>query len=180
MRLFRQLGLDRVHLAARVAADWRGLATTHPETIASLTLVCPTGLDATPLGALTSRVLVLTGDQGTPAEAISKAMPAHPEASIITGRVRWTDLTPAEWRGHDEQGVAELKASGIFQPFEKEYFRKDGSRVPVLLGGALFEGGGNEGVAFVLDLTEQKRAQERLRASVACGRRRGNSPTSIA
>ena len=84
MRLFRQLGLDRVHLAARVAADWRGLATTHPETIASLTLVCPTGLDATPLGALTSRVLVLTGDQGTPAEAISKAMPAHPEASIIT------------------------------------------------------------------------------------------------
>jgi 2-polyprenyl-3-methyl-5-hydroxy-6-metoxy-1,4-benzoquinol methylase len=67
-----------------VTADWRDLATTRPETIASLTLVCPTGLDATPLGALTSRVLVLTGDQGTPAEAISKAMPAHPEASIIT------------------------------------------------------------------------------------------------
>ena len=84
MQLFRQLGLDRVHLAARVTADWRDLATTRPETIASLTLVCPTGLDATPLGALTSRVLVLTGDQGTPAEAISKAMPAHPEASIIT------------------------------------------------------------------------------------------------
>ena len=84
MQLFRQLGLDRVHLAARVTADWRDLATTRPETIASLTLVCPTGLDATPLGALTSRVLVLTGDQGTPAEAISKAMRAHPEASIIT------------------------------------------------------------------------------------------------
>ena len=84
MQLFRLLGLDRVHLAARVTADWRGLATTRPETTASLTLVCPTGLDATPLGALTSRVLVLTGDQGTPAEAISKAMPAHPEASIIT------------------------------------------------------------------------------------------------
>src|SRR5262245_65988266 len=62
-------------------------------------------------------------------------------------------------------GGGELKASGIFQPFEKEYFRKDGSRVPVVLGGALFEISGNEGVAFVLDLTEQKRAQERLRAS---------------
>jgi len=83
-QLFRQLGLDRVHLAARVTADWRGLATARPETIASLTLVCPTGLDATPLGALTSRVLVLTGDQGTPAEAISKAMAAHPEAAIVT------------------------------------------------------------------------------------------------
>jgi 2-polyprenyl-3-methyl-5-hydroxy-6-metoxy-1,4-benzoquinol methylase len=84
VQLFRQLGLDRVHLVARVTADWRGLATTRPETIASLTLVCPTGLDATPLGALASRVLVLTGDQGTPAEAISKAMAARPEASIIT------------------------------------------------------------------------------------------------
>ena len=73
-----------MHLVARVTADWRGLATTRPETIASLTLVCPTGLDATPLGALTSRVLVLTGDQGTPAEAISKAMAAHPEAAIVT------------------------------------------------------------------------------------------------
>ena len=92
-------------------------------------------------------------------------MVQYAREDIASGRVRWTDLTPAEWRGRDERAVAELKASGIFQPFEKEYFRKDGSRVPVLLGGALFEGGGSEGVAFVLDLTEQKRAQERLRAS---------------
>jgi len=84
---------------------------------------------------------------------------------VASGGVCWTDLTPAEWRGCDARAVAELKASGIFQPFEKEYFRKDGGRVPVLLGGALFESNGNEGVAFVLDLTEQKRAQERLRAS---------------
>src|SRR3989442_9835352 len=84
VHLFRHVGLDRMHIAARVTADWRGLAATCPETIASLTLVCPTGLDATPLGALASRVLVVTGDQGTPAEAISKAMAAHPEASIIT------------------------------------------------------------------------------------------------
>ena len=84
---------------------------------------------------------------------------------LDSGRVRWTDLTPPEWRDHDERAVADLEASGIFQAFEKEYFRKDGGRVPILLGGALFERGGNEGVAFVLDLTEQKRAEERLRAS---------------
>src|SRR5499426_2994527 len=92
-------------------------------------------------------------------------MVQYAREDIASGRVRWTDLTPAEWRGRDERAVAELQASGVFQPFEKEYFRKDGSRVPVLLGGALFEGSENEGVAFVLDLTEQRRAQEGLRAS---------------
>ena len=81
---------------------------------------------------------------------------------LVSGRVRWTDLTPAEWCGSDERAIADLKVRRSFQPFEKEYFRKDGSRVPVLLGGALFEGDGNEGVAFVLDLTEQKRVQEML------------------
>ncbi len=83
-------------------------------------------------------------------------MVQYDREDLASGRVRWTDLTPAEWRDRDERAIAELKTTGIFQPFEKEFFRKDGSRVPILLGGALFEGSGNEGVAFVLDLTEQK------------------------
>jgi len=94
-------------------------------------------------------------------------MVQYDREDLASGRLRWTDLTPAEWRGRDERAVAELKATGIFQPFEKEYSRKDGSRVPVLLGGALLEGDGNEGVAFVLDLNEQKRAERALLRSEA-------------
>jgi PAS domain S-box-containing protein len=86
---------------------------------------------------------------------------------LVSGRLRWTDLTPAEWRERDERFVAEVKATGTMQPFEKEFLRKDGSRVPVLVGSASFEGSGNEGVAFVLDLSEQKRAEEALRRSEA-------------
>src|SRR6476661_9583810 len=94
-------------------------------------------------------------------------MVQYGRADLASLRVRWTDLTPAEWRGHDEQAIASLVATGVFQPFEKEYLRKDGSRVPVLLGGALFEGSGNDGVAFVLDLSGQKRAETALRRSEA-------------
>ena len=94
-------------------------------------------------------------------------MVQYDREDLASGRARWTELTPAEWRDRDERGLRELKATGIFQPFEKEYFRKDGSRVPVLLGGALFEEGGEEGVAFVLDLSDQKRAERALRRSEA-------------
>ena len=86
---------------------------------------------------------------------------------VVSRRLRWTDLTPAEWCEQNERSVAELHSTGAFHPVEKEYFRKDGSRVPVLVGGALFEKSGNEGVIFALDLTERKRAEEALRRDEA-------------
>ncbi|WP_213285898.1 ATP-binding protein [Bradyrhizobium sp. sGM-13] len=84
---------------------------------------------------------------------------------LASGCLSRTDLTPAEWRDRDSRTVAELKRMGTVQPFEKEYFRKDGSRVPVLLGGVMFEQSPDQGVSFVLDLTERKRAEEALRQS---------------
>lgn len=84
---------------------------------------------------------------------------------LASGRLNRSDLTPAEWRDRDARTVAELKQTGTVQPFEKEYFRNDGSRVPVLMGGTMFEQSRNQGVSFVLDLTGRKRADEALRRS---------------
>ena len=101
------------------------------------------------------------------------SMVDYDREDLVSDRIRWTELTPPEWRERDERAVAELRSTGSFQPFEKEYFRKDGGRMPVLIGGALFEESGNEGVAFVLDLTERKRAEEALRNSEEALRRSG-------
>jgi PAS domain S-box-containing protein len=86
---------------------------------------------------------------------------------VVSGRLRWTDLTPAEWHDRDTQQLPEMKKTDSVPPYEKEYFRKDGSRVPVLFGAASFEEDTNLGVAFVVDLTERKRSEEALRRSEA-------------
>jgi PAS domain S-box-containing protein len=75
-------------------------------------------------------------------------MVGYAREDLISGRLRWTELTPAEWRDADDQALAELKVVGTLQPREKEYFRKDGSRVPLLVARALFEGKADEGVAL--------------------------------
>ncbi|MFM0339369.1 trifunctional serine/threonine-protein kinase/ATP-binding protein/sensor histidine kinase [Paraburkholderia fungorum] len=84
---------------------------------------------------------------------------------LLSGIIRWPDLTPPEWHNRDELVKAELKATGSAKPFEKEYFRKDGSRVSVLVGAAAFGERRDQGVAFILDLTDQKRAQQEVRDS---------------
>jgi PAS domain S-box-containing protein len=83
---------------------------------------------------------------------------------LLAGRIRWTDLTPAEWLEHHEQRwTPAIRLTGSVQPYEKECFRKDGSRVPVLIGAASLNETGSQGVSFVLDLTERKRAEQALR-----------------
>src|SRR6476469_1542241 len=84
---------------------------------------------------------------------------------LVAGRIRWAELTPPDWRDRNNARIEQQKSSGRFEPFEKEYTRKDGSRVPVLIGGATFEEGGNQGVAFVLDLTARKRVEAEARES---------------
>jgi PAS domain S-box-containing protein len=94
-------------------------------------------------------------------------MVGYSRGDLMSQRLRWTDLTPPEFLVRDEQAVAELKSAGTAQPYQKEFFSKDGTRVPVMLGAATFEGNTGEGVAFVLDLTEQKQTEEALQRAQA-------------
>ena len=85
---------------------------------------------------------------------------------VVARRLRWTALTPPEWLERDLQyRLPELKRTGRLKPFEKEYLRKDGSRVPVLMGVARFGDEGNLAVAFMLDQTERKLAEAEARES---------------
>ena len=81
------------------------------------------------------------------------------------GRLNWNEMTPPEWQERNRQGVTEIRTQRSGTPYEKEYFRKDGSRVPIIIGGALFDNSGSEGVSFILDISEQKRAESALRQS---------------
>ena len=98
-------------------------------------------------------------------------MVSYDREDLVSGRIRWADLTPPDWRDRNNARIEQQKSSGRFEPFEKEFTRKDGSRVPILIGGATFEEGGDQGVAFVLDLTERKCAEEALRKREAKIRR---------
>jgi PAS domain S-box-containing protein len=92
-------------------------------------------------------------------------MVGYEREDLVSGRVRWRDLTPPEWLQGSERALAETVQTGCAQPYEKEYIRKDGSRVPVIVGLATFEASRKEGVAFVLDLTERKHAEQKVRES---------------
>jgi PAS domain S-box-containing protein len=94
-------------------------------------------------------------------------MVGYTREDLRQGRLSWKNLTPPEHAPVDEKAIGELIATGTCSPFEKEYIRKDGSRVSVLIGSALLEPHKESGSSFVMDITERKRIElaldERLR-----------------
>ena len=78
---------------------------------------------------------------------------------LTSERIAWRDLTPPEWEEVSMRAVAEIQATGHCAVFEKEYFRKDGTRVPILMASAAIDDSQSQIVAFVLDLTARKRAE---------------------
>lgn len=79
------------------------------------------------------------------------------------GLLRWDEITPVEYQEANRQALVQLRETGVCTPYEKEYLRRDGSRVAVLLGIALLDGSEEEVIAYTLDLTERKRLEVALR-----------------
>jgi PAS domain S-box-containing protein len=92
-------------------------------------------------------------------------MIGYSREDLSAGKVNCTQLTPEEWHDEDSRAIAELRKSAVVQPFEKEYFRADGTRVSVLLGAATFGSTPEQVVAFVVDLTERNRIEGIARES---------------
>jgi len=84
-----------------------------------------------------------------------------------SGKVDWRTITPTESLPADEKAIRELRERGTCTPYEKEYRRKDGTRVPVFLADTLLPGSEEQIAAFVLDITDRKQAEESLRKSEA-------------
>ncbi len=71
----------------------------------------------------------------------------------------WRDLTPPDWEEVDRCASQSVALTGKTRPFEKEYFRKDGSRVPVMVGATCLDDCKQTAIAYVLDISQLKQAQ---------------------
>jgi PAS domain S-box-containing protein len=81
---------------------------------------------------------------------------------LAAGQLSWTALTPLEYAALDQQAMRELATFRVAKAYEKEFVRRDGSRVPVLMGAAVFDDQPDEGVAFIVDLTERKKLEKQF------------------
>jgi PAS domain S-box-containing protein len=81
---------------------------------------------------------------------------------LAAGLLTWTELTPPKYAEVDRRAVAVAAAKGVCEPYEKEYLHKDGSRIPIIIGAATFADNPEEGVSYVVDLTDRKRLEKQF------------------
>jgi PAS domain S-box-containing protein len=90
-------------------------------------------------------------------------MVGYTREDLTEGWIDWANMTPPEYKPLDDRSMEELKTAGVNSaPFEKEYIRKDGSRLPILISGAMLDDERFNGVAFVMDITGIKAAEQEM------------------
>ena len=106
---------------------------------------------------------ILVGDEsGVVHEANDTflALLGYTREDFAAGLVNWRNTTPPEWASWNAEATAELERYGRAKPREKEYFRKDRTRVPVLVGLAQMNAG--QRISFSIDLTDRRRAADAI------------------
>jgi len=92
-------------------------------------------------------------------------MVGYSRADLEAGQLHWRAMTPPQFQPLDDEAVEELLRCGVCTPFQKEFYRKDGSRVPVLIGSAMFDSAGPTWVCFVQDMSRVKQVEDELRCA---------------
>ncbi|HEY2381842.1 MAG TPA: ATP-binding protein [Terriglobia bacterium] len=117
-------------------------------------------------------VIVVEGGVVTEANDVFLRMVGHSRTDLVTRQLNWHQMTPPECDAADAEARSELEAAGVFAPYEKEFFRKDGSRVPALMTGVAINAAPEalETLCLAMDLSERRRAEERVRSIAECSK----------
>jgi PAS domain S-box-containing protein len=86
-------------------------------------------------------------------------------AELEAGQIRWDQIAPDGMNDADRQAIAEIGRTGRCEPYEREFTRPDGTKIYTLVGASLLPNSSQEGVAFVVDITDRKRAEQALQES---------------
>ncbi|QDU27739.1 Autoinducer 2 sensor kinase/phosphatase LuxQ [Anatilimnocola aggregata] len=89
-------------------------------------------------------------------------MTGYTREDLAEGRLNFRDMTPTEWTLRNEEGIRTIRADGHAAPYEKEYFRKDGSRVPLIIAGTRFDDSTSEGMSLIIDISDRKHAEQEI------------------
>ena len=89
-------------------------------------------------------------------------MTGYTREEMKAGGMNWEQMTPPEFVTVTQHARHQIGETGVCEPYEQEFLRKDGTRLPALIGGACFEDTPEEGVAYALDLTERKKLEQQF------------------
>jgi PAS domain S-box-containing protein len=113
------------------------------------------------MGANIIGVVIVEGDYIVEANDAFLKLVGYTREDLEQRAINWIEMTPPEYEAANQRALEELRTRGVSPPFEKEYVRKNGSRVPMLITPVRFQEEPLQWMTLVLDLTAQKELERR-------------------